>query len=349
MNTRFFAAAVAALAIATACQSQRPAQGAADTKKDDKTPVAKIGDTAITASELDQLVKGDLGRMEQQYLQQRYQMRKEALDALVSQKVVEAKAKTLGVPAQDLLKKEVMDKIADPSEAELKQVYDQAKAGGQQLPPFDQVKGEIVRFMKNQKLQPALAAYYETLKKEAKVEVLLPAYEPPKIEVDATGPAKGPEKAKVTIVEFSDFQCPFCVRAEATVKEVLATYGDKIRLVYKDYPLPNHPLAPKAAEAAHCAADQKKYWEMHERLFSTGRLEPAELKQHAKDLGLDAAAFDKCLDSGEKAKMVEANKKAGTDAGVNGTPAFFINGRLLSGAQPFSEFKRLIDLELSGS
>jgi protein-disulfide isomerase len=348
MNTRFLAVATA-LALATACQSQRPAQGGADAKKEDKTPVARFGDTTITASELDDMVKGDLGRMEQQYLQQRYQMRKEALEALVSQKLVEAKAKAQGVTPQELLKREVLDKIAEPTEAEQKQVYDQAKAGGQQLPPYDQVKGEIVRFMKNQKLQPALSAYYQTLKAEAKAEVLLPPYEPPKVEVNATGPSKGPQDAKVTIVEFSDFQCPFCQRAEVTVQKVLATYGDKVRLVYKDYPLPNHPLAPKSAEAAHCAGDQQKYWEMHERLFSTGKLEQADLKQHAKDLGLDAAAFDKCLDSGEKAQVVEANRKAGTEAGVSGTPAFFINGRLISGAQPFEEFKRIIDLELSRS
>jgi protein-disulfide isomerase len=346
MNTRFLA--FAAVGLAMACQSQAGRSAAAvDAKKEDKTPIAKIGDTTVTANEVDELVKGDLGRMEQQYLQQRYQMRKEALDALVSQRLVESKAKTLGVTPQDLLKKEVMDKIADPTEQELKQVYDQAKAGGQQLPPFDQVKGEIVRFMKNQKMQPALAAYYDTLKKEAKVEILLPAYEPPKVEVDATGPARGPEGAKVTIVEFSDYQCPFCVRAEATVKEVLKTYGDKVRLVYKDFPLPNHQSAPKAAEAAHCAGDQQKYWEMHERLFSTGKIEVADLKQHAKDLGLDAAAFEKCLDGGGKATLVQSNKKAGEAAGVSGTPAFFINGRLISGAQPFEEFKKVIDKELS--
>jgi protein-disulfide isomerase len=346
MNTRFLAAA---LALAAACQSQRPAQPAAEARKEDKTPVARIGEGTVTAQELDDLVKGDLSRMEQQYLQQRYRMRKEALDALLSQKVVEAKAKAQGLTPQELLKKEVMDKLPEPTEAEMKQVYEQAKAGGQQLPPFEGVKAEIARFIKNQKLQPALAAYYDTLKKEAKAEVLLAPYEPPKVEVDATGPSKGPQGAKVTMVEFSDFQCPYCQRAEATVQKVLAAYGDKIRLVYKDYPLPNHPLAPKAAEAAHCAGDQLKYWEMHERLFSTGKLEVLELKQHAKDLGLDAAAFEKCLDGGDKAKLVEANRKAGAEAGVNGTPAFFINGRLISGAQPFEEFKRIIDLELSRS
>jgi protein-disulfide isomerase len=346
MKTRFLSVAV--LVVAAAC-AQRPSPATATEDKDAKTPVAKFGDSTVTAGELDEMVKGDLSRMDQQYQQQRYQLRKEALEAMVSQKLVEARAKAQNLTPQELLKKEVMDTIPEPSDAEVKALYDQAKAGGQQLPPFDQVKPQIVAYLKNQKLQPAMAAYAEKLKKEANAQILLPEYEPPRVDVEAKGPSKGPASAKVTIVEFSDFQCPYCVRAEATVKEVLATYGDKVRLVYRDYPLPNHPLAPKAAEAAHCADEQGKYWDMHERLFSTGKLEVADLKQHAKDLGLDAAKFDQCLDSGTKAAIVEANKAAGSKAGVNGTPAFFINGRLLSGAQPMSEFKKVIDKELSRS
>ena len=102
----------------------------------------------------------------------------------------------------------------------------------------------------------------------------------------------------------------------------------KLRLVYRDYPLPNHALAPKAAEAAHCAGDQGKYWEMHDRLFAaTPKLEVTDLKAYARDLKLDEGRFDKCLDSGEKAKVVADHFKAGNDAGVRGTPAFFINGR----------------------
>jgi protein-disulfide isomerase len=131
------------------------------------------------------------------------------------------------------------------------------------------------------------------------------------------------------------------------VKEVLAQYGDKVRLVYRDFPLPMHPRAPKAAEAAHCAGDQGKYWEMHEKLFANPtKLEVGDLKGYGKDVGLDAGKFEKCLDSGEKAKVVESHRKAGEDAGVSGTPAFFINGRLISGAQPAEAFKAIIDEEL---
>jgi protein-disulfide isomerase len=162
-----------------------------------------------------------------------------------------------------------------------------------------------------------------------------------------TSPSTGPADAWVTIVEFSDFQCPFCARVEPTVAQLLSKFPDKIRLVYRDYPLPNHGDAPKAAEAAHCAGDQGKYWEMHGRLFSNqDKLKVPDLKAQARELGLDGAKFDQCLDSGEKARLVEESRKAGDEAGVSGTPAFFINGRLLAGAQPLSAFEEIVNAEL---
>jgi protein-disulfide isomerase len=349
MKSRIFLAA--ALAVATvACKSPRQAQQGqpAAQKQDPSAPVAKVSGQTITAGELDEVVKKDLAQLEQQYQEQRHELRRQALDAMIQKRLVESKAKAANTTPEEFVQKEVGGRIAEPSDEEMRALYERAKAGGQPLPPFEQVKPDIARFIKNQKAQGVLAEYYEELKKEAGVEILLPAYEPPKVAVDATGPSKGPANAPVTIVEFSDFECPFCVRAEATVKQVLDTYGDKVRLVYRDYPLPNHSNAPKAAEAAHCAGDQGKYWEMHEKLFASGnQLAVADLKKHAGEIGLDAGKFDKCLDSGEKAGTVEMHKKAGDAAGVSGTPAFFINGRPLSGAQPFEEFKKVIDQELA--
>ena len=194
-------------------------------------------------------------------------------------------------------------------------------------------------------MQAAQQAYLDKVKKELNVEVTL---KPSRVEVAAEGPAKGPSAAPVTIVEFSDFQCPFCSKAEETVTKVLKTYDGKVRVVFRDFPLPFHPQAQKAAEAAHCAGDQGKYWEMHEKLFANQKaLEPPALKGYAKDLGLDQGKFDRCLDSGDKAKVVDSNRKAGEKVGVTGTPAFFVNGYQLSGAQPFEEFKSIIDSELA--
>jgi protein-disulfide isomerase len=339
---------VAAAIAAVACQSPRSAQpGQAAQKQDPSSPVAKIGGKVVTAGELDELVKKDLAQLEQQYQEQRYQLRHNALEAMLRQRAFDEKAKAKGVTRDELVNQEIVSKIPEPGEEEIRALYERAKAGGQQLPPLDQVKPDIARFIKNQKGQAQLAEYYDQLKKEMGVEILLPPYEAPKVQVAATGPAKGPADAPITIVEFSDYECPYCVKAEATVKEVLAAYPGKIHLVYRDYPLPMHARAPKAAEAAHCAGDQGKYWEMHDKLFASAeKLEVKDLKAHAREVGLDGGKFDQCLDSGVKAKEVESHKKAGEEAGVSGTPAFFINGRLLSGAQPLDAFKAVIDEEL---
>jgi protein-disulfide isomerase len=352
MPTRLITAAAVAL-LAVACQSPRSGQAAAGSstaapKLDPAVPVAKIGSQVITAGELDDQVKGDLKKLENMYQQKVYDLRKQNLDGLVRKKLVEQKSKPQGLSPEEYVKREVVDKVPEPTDAEAKALYERAKAGGQQLPPYDQVKGDIVRFVKQQKTQAALQAFYDGLMKDAKVEMLLPPYEPPKVEVAATGPSKGPPSAPITIVEFSDYQCPYCSKAESTVRELLDAYPGKIRLVYRDYPLPMHPDAPKASEAALCADDQGKYWQMHDRLFANqDKLSVTDVKSAARDLGLDGAKFDKCLDSGEKAKAVEANRKAGDEAGVSGTPAFFINGRLLSGAQPLSAFRAIVDEELA--
>lgn len=163
-------------------------------------------------------------------------------------------------------------------------------------------------------------------------------------------PAIGPEDAPVLIVEFSDFQCPYCARfATETLGQILETYGDQVRFVYRDFPLTNiHPHARKAAEAAQCAHEQGHYWEYHDLLLQNQEaLDIDSLKGYAQQLGLDTDAFDQCLDSGEYASEVQNDLAQGQDYGVTGTPSFFINGRLLRGARPFSDFQAIIEEELA--
>jgi protein-disulfide isomerase len=344
-------AAAAALACGGARTTQAgnaPSGSEAKPPTDPKAPVAKYDGGTITAGELDELVKKDLAKLENDHQQKVYETRKAALDALIAKRLVERKAKAEGVSPEELVKREVADKVPRPSEEEMKGLYDQAKAQGQPLPPYDQVKDQIAQYLQGQRGQGAMRAYYDKLRGDAKVEVLLPAWQPPRVAVAATGPSKGPADAKITIVEFSDFECPYCSKAEETVGQVMKAYDGKVRVVYRDFPLPFHPHAQKAAEAAQCAGDQGKYWDMHTKLFANQKaLEVPALKGYAKELGLDQAKFDKCVDEGEKAKVVEANKKAGEKVGVTGTPAFFVNGYQLTGAQPFEEFKSIIDQELA--
>jgi len=170
---------------------------------------------------------------------------------------------------------------------------------------------------------------------------------PTQVSVD-DDPVKGPSDAKVTIVEFSEFQCPFCARVQPTVNQILEEYGDDVRIVYRDFPLSFHQYAQKAAEAAECADDQGKFWEYHDKLFENQQaLDTSNLKQYAKDLGLDSAQFDSCLDSGKYELEVKKDFQDGQSYGVSGTPTFFINGIKVVGAQPFSTFKQVIDSELT--
>ncbi len=171
-----------------------------------------------------------------------------------------------------------------------------------------------------------------------------------RIEVSADDdPSIGSENASVTIVEFSDFQCPFCARAVPTVKQILKEYDGKVKIVYRDFPLGFHENAQKAAEASECADEQGKFWEYHDLLFENqGNLDAVSLKKYAKDLKLNTSEFDACLDSGKYAAEVQKDASDGQSYGVSGTPAFFINGRLVSGAQPFENFKKIIDEELAG-
>ncbi|HEX5747020.1 MAG TPA: thioredoxin domain-containing protein [Archangium sp.] len=328
---------------AAAATATTPTPAAAGEPSPD-TVVATYGDgQKITYGDLNDRIKDQLANLDKQ----KYQLRKQGIDGLVVERLVQAEAKKRNMTEEQLIKAEVDDKVPQPPEAELKKMYDEAK---ERLPPgttFEQVKPQIVDFLSGSKKQERAREFFAELKKGANVQITLP--EPPRERktVAATGAAKGPENAPITIVEFSDFQCPYCSRAIETVDQVLKAYPNQVRLVFRHFPLDFHAQAPKASEAALCAQDQGKFWEMHDKLFANQKaLEVPALKGYAKELGLDTGKFDKCLDSGEKAAIVQADMADGKKVGVNGTPAFFINGVLLSGAQPFDEFKSVIDSEL---
>ena len=167
------------------------------------------------------------------------------------------------------------------------------------------------------------------------------------VELHAQDPSAGPESAKVIVVEFSDFQCPYCARAAKTVQQVREAYGDKIRLVFKQHPLPMHDKASLAAQAAAEANAQGSFWPFHDRLFANqGALARADLEATAQALGLDMARFRNALDSGVHKSHVEQDTNQAVGLGAGGTPAFFINGRYVKGAQPLESFKAIVDEEL---
>lgn len=181
-----------------------------------------------------------------------------------------------------------------------------------------------------------------------------PAPKPTAVDMEALiddDAVKGDANAPVTIVEFSDFECPFCSRyAKEIYPKIIAKYVEtgKVKYVFRDFPLSFHQNARKAAEAAECAGEQGKYWEMHDRLFSEGVSGSVpSFKEYAKELGLNRGEFNECLDSGKMGPEVNKDFTDGQKSGVRGTPAFFINGELVSGAQPFENFEKIIEAKLT--
>ena len=190
---------------------------------------------------------------------------------------------------------------------------------------------------------------------EARVEALAagrPAPRPAPAEAVSLkldgAPFRGPETAPITIVEFSDFECPYCLRAKPTLARLRAEYPESVRVVFKHFPLSFHKKAISAHRAALAAGEQGRFWEMHDLIFANPRaLDPESMTRHARALGLDLAAFEKAFGSERLRTAIDRDLAEGRAAGVRGTPAFFINGRLLSGAQPFERFKQLVDEELA--
>jgi len=308
--------------------------------------VATVGNVPITLAEVDlkamQQPAADFGQMKLVFAL--YEARRAAVDEIVGEKLIADEARTRGTTTAALIDAEVTSKIATVSEADIVAWYN-ANPSRVQGAKLDQVRQPIRSLLTQQRTAQVYQSYVEKLRAKGSVRISL---EPPRQKVAAAdGQTRGPANAPIELIEFSDFQCPYCLRANPTVTQVLSTYGDRIRFVYRNYPLASHPNARPAAEAAQCAAEQGQFWPHHDRLFADqSKLADEDLKQSAAALGLDATRFNACFDSHKYKARVEADMQAGNDAGVNGTPAFFINGRELSGAQPFEAFKRIIDEEL---
>jgi protein-disulfide isomerase len=303
--------------------------------------VATVGGRTISRAELEKHVAAKLVEVERS----RYEVLREGLDELVAQNLLAEEAKARGVSSEDLVKKEITDKTSEPTDAEVTAMYEAVK---DQLEgaSLDTVRERLVGYLREQGQEERRDEFLAELKKKYPTKTEL---RPPKTSV-GTGPRAprgGGAQAPVTIVEFSDYECPYCKRVEETVHKVMKEYGDKVRLYYRDYPLPFHANARPAAEAAHCANAQGKFWEYHDKLMASEKLDGATLKTLAQEVGLDRAKFDECVDKKQFESAVEQDFAAGESAGVNGTPAFFINGRLLDGARPFESFKEVIDEELA--
>ena len=340
------AAALAGPGCANA-QTAQPAPTPATTAVGPDEVVVTVGDKKFTLKDVEARWQADDPAERARVTQLLYQHRRQSIDQLVGDYLIEEAAKKAGVPKEKFLEDEVTKRRGQVTDDEILKVYEQNKdrVGSQTV---EQLRGSITQFiLRNRDAQNVAILVDELRKTGPPVKVAL---SPPRYEVAIADhdPSRGPADAPITIVEFSEYQCPFCGRVTPTLKQLEKKYAGKVRLVFKDFPLPNHAQAPKAAEAAHCAGEQSKYWELHDRLFANQQqLQIADLKKYAGEVGLDQANFDQCLDSGKHAANVQADVDLGSQMGVQSTPTVYINGRIVTGAQPAAVFESIIDEELA--
>jgi protein-disulfide isomerase len=317
------------------------AQSSAPAKND--PPLATVDGQKLTEEDLAPYVQSQLRPLREQ----EYQIKKKALDSLINQKLVDVEAKKKGLTTEKLYEQEVDAKVPEPTDVEVSAIYAVQKE--QINRPFDEVKAQLQQTLRRAKVQQARQDYSTRLREQAKVTVFLSA---PRMEV-GFDPARvrGNPKAKVMIVEFSDFQCPFCSQVQGTLKNVLAKHEGDLAIAFRDMPVTQiHPQAQLAAEAARCAGEQGKFWEYHDLLFGDqAGLEKNGLIGKAHKLKLDEKQFESCL-SGEKyAKQIQQDSQDALRAGVTGTPGFFINGIFLSGAQPEATFEKIVQEQLNAA
>lgn len=315
-------------------------QAKTETKAEGSAQVlAVVNGKPITDAEVRENAAAQFSQLERDYEQQKHQLLEQQLEQVIQDRLLEAEAAARSVSKEQIL---ADIKPAEVNDAAVDAFYEENKARIPQ--PKEQVAPQIRQYLQQRGQFEAREKFFTSLEAKYKVDKKI---EPLRAEVAATGPAKGPANAPVTIVEFSDFQCPFCSRINPTLDQVRAKYGDKVRVVFRQFPLDMHPQARKAAEASLCANDQGKFWEMHDAMFqSQQQLSVDDLKAKATTLGLNAEAFNSCLDSGKYASQVAQDLQEGSAAGVSGTPALFINGRFINGAVPLEQITEVIDDEL---
>ncbi len=306
--------------------------------------LAEVNGKVITAREVEKSLGEQLAKLEEQV----YSLKRQKVEALIDERVLDGEASKRGITVQALLDAEVNAKAESVTPQEVENFYQGNKA---QLTGTEAAVREQIRtFLHNQKVAARREAFLQLLRSQARVVMHLEAPPVFRAEVPTDGaPARGPAAAPVTIVEFEDFQCPFCKEAQATLAELLSKYPETVRLVHRDFPLDSlHPGSPKSHEAARCAGEQGKFWAYHDKLYGDAPGQGAErLKELAREIGLDMPAFERCVASAKYQAAVQKDVQEGKRLGVNGTPAFFINGRLVWGAQPLDNFIHVIQEELA--
>ncbi len=320
--------------------------GAEKTDLDDPSKVvATVGDEKVTLGEVDEVLGEALTRLRKEYEQQVHELRMQGIDRLVSEKLLSEEAERKGFEDIDAFVQEAVERSASyPTDEEAREFFDenQAMMGGQS---FEELQPRIMQWLHEKNKAERFQSLIGDLTGKAEVRIRLQG---PRTDVDPTGPSRGPDDAKVTIVEFSNFVCPFCRQAKDVMQQIEEQYPDEVRFVFRQFPPPNDEEANRASEAALCADEQGVFWAMHDVLFEhSDALSTDAVKNYAGSIeGLDVELFETCLDEGRMRRHVMRDVMAGREAGVDGAPIFFVNGIPVRGVRSFEAFKEIIDEEL---
>lgn len=309
-----------------------------------ETVVATVNGTEIRLKEVDETVLSATYPLQQQL----YAIRKVALDNLITARLLETEARARGVSIEEL--RERLTRGESPGEIRVSR--EQVEAAYSQNASFfasmspDEARERLRLDLENQTRMRHYRAGVEELRRKWPVEVKLVAPSTPGSELDDGSPARGPMKAAVTIVEFSDFECPFCAQVQDTLKQIVEHYGGEVRLVFKHLPLEGHRNSLAAARAAYCAGEQDRFWQFHDALFAARELSPGVLDEISARLGLGREKFASCLSDEASRAAVVKDIELARRYRIDSTPSFLINGKLVKGALPFAEFQNLIEREL---
>ncbi len=335
MKTWMMSASGVALAVvATVACAQQPAAVA------DDPVVAMIGDEVITESQLEELAGSSLVSLRQQI----YDAKVNSLKTEIFERLLDTAAAAEEMTRDEYLAKRIAEKTTEPDEGDIVTIMSQYRA---RLAEDDlEARQQVIQALKQQQQRTLTEDLREELFAAAGAKILL---EPPRIEVKiAEGtPTRGTPGAPIVLVEYTDYQCPFCMRVQPTIEALLERYEGHIQHVFKNLPLPNHNQAQLAGEAAYCAQDQGQYWQFHDWLFQNQRTMNREsMIAQAGEMGMDAEAFEACIEQQTYAGRIVTDAREARSFGITGTPGFLVNGRVLSGAQPLETFEEVINEEL---
>lgn len=299
--------------------------------------VASAGAETVSAAEMETAARTSMIRLQQF----EYVARRKAVEDIVFQKLLRQEARRQNISIAELRDREIRRKAEDVPEAEIADLLKRARGSLPDDPK--EARAKVVKILEEQRAQGIEALYRRRLFARYGAEIFLP---PPRLAVpiSASDPARGAAGAPVTIVEFSDFQCPGCRQARKMLAELQGSYGDKVRLIYKQFPLPGHPDAGLAAQASLCAADQGKFWELHDWMFEHPDSLNSEALGDAVDL--DRHAFGTCLADGMHQADVDRDVQEGGALGIGGTPAIFVNGREIMMNLSEQTIRDIVDEEL---